>query len=42
MSLAAVVTASETIIAASRERRVLLCKADEINFLPGRQGRAAD
>ena len=35
VSLAAVVTGSETVIAASRERRVLLCKADEINFLSG-------
>jgi DNA gyrase subunit A len=35
VTLAAVVTGSETVIAASRERRVLLCKADEINFLSG-------
>jgi DNA gyrase/topoisomerase IV subunit A len=35
VSLAAVISGSETIIAASRERRVLLCKADEINFLSG-------
>ncbi len=32
---AAVVTGDETIIAASQQRRVLLCKADEINFLSG-------
>jgi DNA gyrase subunit A len=31
----AVITGVETVIAASRERRVLLCKADEINFLSG-------
>jgi DNA gyrase subunit A len=35
VTLAAVITGSETIIAASRQRRVLLCKADEINFLSG-------
>jgi DNA gyrase subunit A len=33
--LATAITGSETIIAASRERRVLLCRADEINFLGG-------
>jgi DNA gyrase subunit A len=33
--LAAVVGGSEIVIAASRERRVLLCKANEINFLSG-------
>jgi DNA gyrase subunit A len=33
--LAAVTTGKEIVIAASRERRVLLCKADEINFLSG-------
>jgi DNA gyrase subunit A len=33
--LAAVITGSETIIAASENRRVLLCRADEINFLSG-------
>jgi DNA gyrase subunit A len=35
VSLAAVVSGDEIIIAASRERRVLLCKANEINFLSG-------
>jgi DNA gyrase subunit A len=35
VSLAAVVGGKETIIAASRNRRVLLCRADEINFLSG-------
>ena len=35
VNLAAVVSGQETIICASRERRVLLCKADEINFLGG-------
>jgi DNA gyrase subunit A len=30
-----VIFGSETIICASRERRVLLCRADEINFLSG-------
>lgn len=35
VSLAAVVSGSETVIAASQNRRVLLCKADEINFLSG-------
>jgi DNA gyrase subunit A len=35
VTLAAVVNGNETIICASRERRVLLCKADEINFLSG-------
>ena len=30
-----VVTGEETVIAASQGRRVLLCKADEINFLSG-------
>ena len=33
--LAALVNGSETIIAASRNRRVLLCKVDDINFLSG-------
>ncbi len=33
--LAAVVSGKETVIAASRERRVLLCKVSEINFLSG-------
>jgi DNA gyrase subunit A len=32
---AGVIGGSETVIAASQERRVLLCKADEINFLSG-------
>jgi DNA gyrase subunit A len=32
---AGIVGGSETVIAASRERRVLLCKVDEINFLSG-------
>ena len=35
VTFAGTVTGSETIIAASRSRRVLLCKADEINFLGG-------
>jgi len=35
VSLAALTTGSETVIAASQNRRVLLCKADEINFLSG-------
>src|SRR5207237_2042453 len=35
VSCAAVVTGSETVIAASQNRRVLLCKTDEINFLGG-------
>jgi DNA gyrase subunit A len=35
VTLAAVVTGSETLIAASRDRRALLCSADEINFLSG-------
>ncbi|HYE21903.1 MAG TPA: DNA topoisomerase (ATP-hydrolyzing) [Tepidisphaeraceae bacterium] len=35
VTLAAVVSGSETVIAASQVRRVLLCKADEINFLSG-------
>ena len=35
VTLAAVVNGSETIIAASQLRRVLLCKANEINFLSG-------
>ncbi len=35
VSLAAAVNGGETVIAASRNRRVLLCKADEINFLSG-------
>ncbi|MEZ0265578.1 MAG: DNA topoisomerase (ATP-hydrolyzing) subunit A [Phycisphaerae bacterium] len=34
-TLAAVVSGGETVIAASQVRRVLLCKADEINFLSG-------
>jgi DNA gyrase subunit A len=33
--LAAIVKGSEIVIAASENRRVLLCKADEINFLSG-------
>jgi DNA gyrase subunit A len=33
--MAAVVGGKETVIAASQNRRVLLCKADEINFLSG-------
>ncbi len=33
--LASAVLGSEIVICASRERRVLLCKADEINFLSG-------
>lgn len=32
---ATIITGSEIVIAASRERRVLLCKANEINFLSG-------
>ncbi|HSV15753.1 MAG TPA: DNA topoisomerase (ATP-hydrolyzing) [Tepidisphaeraceae bacterium] len=32
---AAVITGDETIIAASQGRRVMVCKADEINFLSG-------
>ena len=35
VSFAAVVGGKETVIAASRDRRVLLCRADEINFLSG-------
>jgi DNA gyrase subunit A len=35
VSLAAVIGGSETVIAASQNRRVLLCRADEINFLSG-------
>jgi DNA gyrase subunit A len=35
VTLVAVVGGKETIIAASRNRRVLLCRADEINFLSG-------
>ncbi len=35
VTFAAVVSGSETIIAASQGRRVLLCRADEINFLSG-------
>jgi DNA gyrase subunit A len=35
VTLAAIITGGETIIAASRQRRVLLCKASEINFLGG-------
>ncbi len=43
VTLAAVVSGSETVIAASQNRRVMVCKIDEINFLSGRwQGRAAD
>lgn len=32
---ASVITGNETVIAASQQRRVLLCKASEINFLSG-------
>ncbi len=35
VTLAAVVGGKETVIAASQNRRVLLCSADEINFLGG-------
>jgi DNA gyrase subunit A len=35
VSLAAVIDGSETLIAASQNRRVLLCRADEVNFLSG-------
>jgi DNA gyrase subunit A len=35
VTMAAVVNGSETVIAASERRRVLLCRADEINFLSG-------
>jgi DNA gyrase subunit A len=35
VSMAAIVSGNETVIAASQNRRVLLCKADEINFLSG-------
>jgi DNA gyrase subunit A len=35
VTLATVITGDETIIAASQQRRVLLCKADEVNFLGG-------
>jgi DNA gyrase subunit A len=35
VTLAEVVTGGETVIAASQNRRVLLCKADEVNFLGG-------
>ncbi len=35
VTLATIITGEETIIAASRNRRVLLCKADEVNFLSG-------
>lgn len=35
VTFAAVVGGSETVIAASQNRRVLLCRADEINFLSG-------
>ena len=35
VTFAAVVSGSETVIAASQNRRVLLCRADEINFLSG-------
>ena len=35
VSMAAVVSGSETVVAASQNRRVLLCRADEVNFLSG-------
>ncbi len=35
VTLAAVITGSETVIAASQNRRVMVAKADEINFLSG-------
>jgi DNA gyrase subunit A len=35
VTFAGIITGEETVIAASRGRRVLLCKADEINFLSG-------
>ena len=35
VTFAGVVQGKETIIAASRERRVMICKVDEINFLGG-------
>jgi DNA gyrase/topoisomerase IV subunit A len=35
VTFAGVITGDETVIAASQLRRVLLCKADEINFLNG-------
>ena len=35
VSFAGVVSGPETVIAASQNRRVLLCRADEINFLSG-------
>ncbi len=35
VALATVVAGTETVIAASQNRRVLLCKADEVNFLSG-------
>ena len=35
VTFAGIITGDETIIAASQLRRVLLCKADEINFLSG-------
>ncbi|HEX8914738.1 MAG TPA: DNA topoisomerase (ATP-hydrolyzing) [Humisphaera sp.] len=35
VTLAAVIGGEETVIAASQNRRALLCKADEINFLSG-------
>ena len=35
VTLAAMLRGGETVIAASQNRRVLLCKADEINFLSG-------
>jgi DNA gyrase subunit A len=35
VTLAAVVNGNETVIAASQNRRALLCRADEINFLSG-------
>jgi DNA gyrase subunit A len=35
VTLAAVIDGSETVIAASQNRRVLLCTADEVNFLSG-------
>ena len=35
VSFAAAINGDETVIAASQNRRVLLCKTDEINFLSG-------
>src|SRR4029079_9512425 len=35
VTLASVIDGSETVIAASRERRVMVCRAEEINFLGG-------